>query len=221
MRQLQAASFIRIALTMWTLPNLLSLFRMGATPVLLALAWMGAGQPFFWLLLASLATDALDGVLARAMNQPSDLGARLDSWADLITWLCLPLCGWWLRPQALASELPWLGAGLAGYLLSVAVGWIKFRRLIAYHTWLAKALSLLASVAVLVFFAGGPGWVLRALMPLVILSALEEILITWLLSEPLSNVPTAWHAWKYGARSVGALRSDPVVRLSGADSDVS
>jgi len=187
---------------MWTLPNLLSLFRLCAVPLLLALAWLGLSQPFFWLLVASLSSDALDGYLARTMNQPSQLGAHLDSWADLATWLALPLCGWWLRPAAFASELPWLAGGLVAYLTSVLVGWAKFRCLISYHTWGAKALALLAGAAVLLFFGDGPAWVLRALMPLVVLAALEEILITFLLTEPLSNVPTAWHAWRLRRQTV-------------------
>jgi len=181
---------------MWTLPNLLSLFRLASVPGLLFLAAHGSRRAFFTLLLLGLLSDAVDGYLARRWNQHSELGARLDSWADLTTWLALPLCGWWLRPEAFAAEFPWLCTGLAAYLLSVVVGWARFRRLIAYHTWSAKALSILASAAVILFFASGPGWVLRALVPFVVLSAAEEILITCLLPQYRSNVPTAWHAWQ-------------------------
>ncbi|MCS7090239.1 MAG: CDP-alcohol phosphatidyltransferase family protein [Verrucomicrobiota bacterium] len=181
---------------LWTIPNVVSLFRLCAVPGLVALAWVARETAFLWLLTVSLLSDALDGFLARVLDQPSDTGARLDSWADLSTWLALPICGWWLRPDALHAELPWLCAGLACYLLSVVVGWWKFRCLVAYHTWSGKTLSLLAAVAVLVFFAGGPSWVLRALMPLVVVSSVEEILITLALNRPLTNVPTVWHAWR-------------------------
>lgn len=181
---------------MWTLPNVLSLVRLLMVPVLLGLAGMRKEAVFFWVLVGSLGTDVLDGYLARRLNQLTDLGARLDSWADLTTWLALPFCGWWLRPAALMPELPWLAAGLGGYVASVLVGWWKFRRLIAYHTWGAKLLSWLAGAAVVVFFAGGPGWVLRALTPLVLLSALEEVVITLVLPRWQANVPTLWHAWQ-------------------------
>ena len=199
---------------MWNLPNLLSLLRLLTVPVLLGLAWTGMGVPFFWVLVSSLGTDALDGYLARRWGQLTELGARLDSWADLTTWLALPVCGWWLRPAALMPELPVLLTGLLGYLLSVAVGWRKFGRLIAYHTWGAKVLSVAAGMAVLIFFAGGPGWVLRALMPLVLLSALEEIAITLLLPRWQTNVPTVWHAWM--ARQQCGATSGTVASSSGA-----
>jgi CDP-diacylglycerol--glycerol-3-phosphate 3-phosphatidyltransferase len=199
---------------MWTLPNLLSLFRLLSVPVLLALAAHGLHRPFLVLLVLGLMSDGVDGYLARRWNQHSDLGARLDSWADMATWLALPPCGWWLRPEALAPELPWLCSGLAAYLLSVAVGWFRFRRLIAYHTWGAKALSFLAGAAVLIFFAHGPGWVLRLLVPLVMLSALEEIVITCLLPDYRTNVPTAWHAWRLRKRIHNPIQPPPAPQPS-------
>jgi hypothetical protein len=47
---------------------------------------------------------------------------------------------------------------------------------------------------VLVFFANGPGWVFRLVMPIVVLANLEEIAITLTLPKLRENVPSIWHA---------------------------
>lgn len=163
-------------------------------PVLLLLAWTGLPKFFLAAFVTSLITDCLDGYLARRLNQMTRLGTKLDSWADMATWLALPLCGWWLRPEALRQEAVWLAAGIGCYALSILVGFVKYRRLVGYHTWGAKALAWLGGAAALVLFAGGPGWVLRLVMPIVALSALEEIAMTLVLLAWRANVPSLWHA---------------------------
>ncbi len=181
---------------MLTVPNVLSGLRLLLIPVLLMLAWRGQSILFSGLLLFSLLTDNLDGYLARRLNQRTELGAKLDSWADAATWLMLPLCGWWLHPEALRAEAPWLAAGLGSFLASIAFGFIKYQRLISYHTWGAKALTVVVGVAAVVFFATGHGWVFRVAMPFVMLSALEEMAITTVLPQWQANVPSLWHAWR-------------------------
>jgi CDP-diacylglycerol--glycerol-3-phosphate 3-phosphatidyltransferase/cardiolipin synthase len=70
---------------MWTLPNLLTLSRILAVPVLIALLWtpdpLLYGIAFVLYLLVAV-TDWLDGYLARRMGIVSKLGAFLDPIAD-------------------------------------------------------------------------------------------------------------------------------------------
>ena len=94
-----------------TAPNVVSCVRFLLLPGLLGLAWLGRDRLFLLVLTLSLLTDLLDGQLARWLNQRTELGAKLDSWADLATWLALPLCGWWLRSEALRQEALWLAGG--------------------------------------------------------------------------------------------------------------
>lgn len=192
---------------MLTVPNLLSCVRFLLLPLLLALAWLGHTRLLLLTLVISLLTDILDGRLARLLNQRTELGAKLDSWADVATWLTLPLCAWWLRPEVLRQESPWLVGGIGFFLASVLFGFIKYRRLISYHTWGAKVLAGVVGVTVLAFFAGAPGWVLRIAMPLVALSAIEEMLITAALPEWRANVPSLWHALKLRRQQTTVTRS--------------
>jgi CDP-diacylglycerol--glycerol-3-phosphate 3-phosphatidyltransferase len=179
---------------MVNVPNLLSCVRLLLVPVLLWLAWNGNSRTFFVCLIVSILTDATDGYLARRFNQTTNLGAKLDSWADLATSLSLPFAGWWLRPDVVRQEAPFLAAGIFLYLAAIAVGFLKFRRLTSYHTWGGKLSAIVVAAAVIVFFANGPGWPFRIAMPIVILACLEEIVITIILPERRANVPSFWHA---------------------------
>ena len=192
---------------MASLPNLLSCLRIVLVPVLLALAWGNHSETFLVCFILSLLTDVSDGLLARRLNQATELGARLDSWGDLLTCLALPLCGWWLRPEVVQQEALWLGLGIASYLVAVLAGVLKFMRLTSYHTWAAKISAVLVAAAVLIFFANGPGWVFRIVMPFVVLANLEEIAITLTLIQLTANVPSVWHALKLRRRPV--LQPEP------------
>jgi phosphatidylglycerophosphate synthase len=78
---------------MLTAPNVVSCIRFLLLPGLLGLAWFGRDRLFLLVLTLSLLTDLLDGQLARWLNQRTELGAKLDSWADLATWWRCPYAG--------------------------------------------------------------------------------------------------------------------------------
>jgi cardiolipin synthase len=179
---------------MANLPNLLSCARLLLVPVLLTLAWSGNSKVFFCCLIVSILTDSADGFLARHLNQTTDLGAKLDSWADFVMSLSLPFSGWWLRPDVVRQEATFLAAGVFFYLAAIAFGFLKFGRLTSYHTWGGKVSSVAVSASVIVFFVNGPGWPFRVAIPIVIVACLEEMAITALLPEWRANVPSFWHA---------------------------
>jgi hypothetical protein len=86
------------------LPNALSILRLALVPVLLVLAWQGRRTPFLWCFGAALASDVVDGFVARRFGSASELGARLDSWGDLVIYAALPLAAWWLWPERASSR---------------------------------------------------------------------------------------------------------------------
>ena len=88
----------------WTVPNALSVLRLLGVPVFLWLL-LGPHADLAALLVLAVAgfTDWLDGVLARALNQTSALGALLDPAADrlyilstLIGLVLRHVIPWWL-----------------------------------------------------------------------------------------------------------------------------
>ena len=101
-----------------TIPNALSVARLVGVPVFL---WLVLGpHADAWavaLLIASAATDWLDGKLARALNQQSRLGEALDPAADRLyigaTLVALAVRGiipWWLFALLVVRELVVAGA---------------------------------------------------------------------------------------------------------------
>ena len=79
-----------------TIPNLLSLFRLGIIPVYMTLYLTAeTGQQYLTagiLLAVSCVTDAADGIIARHFDMVTTLGKILDPIADKITQFSLILC---------------------------------------------------------------------------------------------------------------------------------
>ena len=64
------------------LPNLLTIGRVFAVPLVVWLIVSGEFFWAFWLFCAAAVTDGIDGAIARAWNQRTELGAYLDPIAD-------------------------------------------------------------------------------------------------------------------------------------------
>ena len=105
-----------------TIPNAISAARLAGVPVFLWLLLGPRSQTADWwalgLLIASAASDWLDGKIARALHQESSLGQVLDPAADRLyiaaTVVALAIRGiipWWLVGVLAAREL-----GMAGLL---------------------------------------------------------------------------------------------------------
>ena len=176
------------------LPNALSALRILSVPALLALAYASVTGPFLALIGAALASDVLDGFLARRFGLASELGARLDSWADLTLYAALPACAYWLWPEVVRAQLPYVGLIALAYLAPIGVGWLKFGRMPCYHTWGAKATAAIMPVALVFLFVFDQPWLFHAATGLFLMVAVEEILITAVLLQWRPNVPTFLHA---------------------------
>ncbi len=180
-----------------TLPNLLSFFRIAAAPMLLLAAWAGMKTLFFTLFFAMLLSDALDGFLARILHQTSELGARLDSYGDIATYLTTPVAVWLLFPEIVKSEKAYIIAALILYLLPAVFTLIKFGKLASYHTWITKISALLMSTGVVVLLLFHKPLLFHIAVWFLAIEALENITITLILKEQKTDIRTLWHAWRY------------------------
>jgi CDP-diacylglycerol--glycerol-3-phosphate 3-phosphatidyltransferase len=176
------------------LPNALSLFRIAMVPVAGACAFTGHPQLFLAALAAALGSDVLDGQLARRAGVTSELGAKLDSWADLLTYATLPVFAFWLWPDLLRQEARYLACALTAFALPIVVGLVRFGHLTSYHTIGAKLTAVVMGASLFVLFCGGPAWPFHAATFLLVAEALEEIAITCVLPRWRSNVRSLWHA---------------------------
>lgn len=89
-----------------TIPNMLSLLRIGLVPVFAALYLKGMVLQALAVLLISAATDVLDGAIARRYNMVTDLGKALDPIADKLIQAAMMLCA------ASVTPCVWLLLGL-------------------------------------------------------------------------------------------------------------
>jgi cardiolipin synthase len=161
-----------------TVPNLLCVVRFLGSFVLAALAVMERGEAFLWLFIALAITDWLDGKLAILLRQKSEIGARLDSWADAALYCALLFGCLWLHSDSLHAELGWILAAVTSYAVSTIAGLWKYGRWPSYHTRAAKISWLLIAVAVVFLFQGWAVWPLRAAAAAVTLTNLEAVSIT-------------------------------------------
>ncbi|HOP40051.1 MAG TPA: CDP-alcohol phosphatidyltransferase family protein [Geobacteraceae bacterium] len=179
---------------LYTIPNLLSGFRLVAVPVLLVLAWRGCDRAFLALLVVALLSDVADGYLARRLHQESDLGARLDSWGDFALYITTPLSAWWLWPELILREACYVTLVVVSFVLPILIGFVKYRRLTSYHTWGAKLSAVFMGCSTVLLFAGGPAFPFHLSTGILVLTQVEEVIITFILPEWRSNVPSLAHA---------------------------
>ncbi|MFZ5775745.1 MAG: DUF2784 family protein [Thermodesulfobacteriota bacterium] len=179
---------------LFTLPNLISLSRLVLAPGLLFVAAAGWRGGFLGLLAVVLATDAVDGWLARRLDLRSELGAKLDSWGDLLVFAVTPVAVWWLWPELMARERFWLLAASLALVLPLLVGLAKFRRITSYHTYGAKLSAVLLAVGILVLLLDLAAWPFRLAVGVWVLAEAEEIAISLALPRWRADVPSIVHA---------------------------
>lgn len=140
---------------LYTVPNILSFYRLISFPVVLYFILAGNERMFVILLVISLITDFLDGFIARKFNMQTDFGAKLDSLADDATYL-LAFIG--LFAFKLNEFVPYkISASLflISYLASIIVSLLKFRKMPRLHLYSAKVGAVLQGSFFFVLFIFG------------------------------------------------------------------
>jgi|TARA_B110000879_G_C11114845_1_gene489060 CDP-diacylglycerol--glycerol-3-phosphate 3-phosphatidyltransferase len=174
--------------TLYSIPNILSLSRLALVPVLITLAYFGKAQAFLAVLAISLLSDVFDGYLARKLNQTSELGAKLDSWGDVLTYGCMILGLYWIWPQVFAQQVWFLVAATLSFVVPVAYALGKFGEYPSYHTLGAKTAAVLMAPAFYLLTLIGADLFFNAVIVFHIIVAFEEMAITSALTRPQSNV---------------------------------
>lgn len=179
----------------WTVPNALCAARFIGSFVLLPLAFAGLPSYFVGTYLVLITTDLVDGPIARKLHQRSDLGAHLDSVADLTLNACLLAGAAILCWSELRHELYLVGAVVLSYAVALLFGFGKFGRLISYHTYIAKSTQWLAMFAAVSLVLGWSIWPLRVAAIAAVLGNLEAVAITAVLAKWQSDVASLFRVW--------------------------
>jgi phosphatidylglycerophosphate synthase len=175
-------------------PNLLSGARIALMPAVLLAAISGSRLWFLILVSASLATDALDGFLARRLNAFSDFGRKLDSAADYLT-MMTGLAGIALLwPDIAQRELRWIIAGLAAFFGVIVFGFVRLGHPPCYHTWTAKAGVAGCALSMIPLLTEWSAVPFHVMVVVQIVAAIEEVIISLLIPRHVGEMATMWHA---------------------------
>lgn len=141
----------------FNLPNVITLLRIAAVPVVGWLVLQQRWEVACWLFLAAALSDGIDGLLARWLNQMTQLGAALDTIADkalgVVTLVMLTLEEaiplWVTLAILLRDSIIVLGAlsyrGLAGHL-EIHPTWLGKTHMFAEFGLLTLVLAGLAGL---------------------------------------------------------------------------
>lgn len=179
---------------MLNLPNLLTLSRIVAVPLLVALLWVPDATlyAFAFALYALIGiTDYFDGWLARRMNSASKLGAFLDPIADkiLVAAVLLMLCavqviaGWHLIAALIILLREIMVSGLREYLAGSQVS-VPVSRLAKWKTTFQ-----MVALGALILAVATPSW------PWMVWVGLSSL---W--TAALLTVVTGWNYLRVGLR---------------------
>ena len=169
-----------------TIPNVICFVRLLGALTLIYFAVANKTLIFVVVFVCLSLSDWIDGRLARWLNQRSDFGARLDSFADSVLYGTLLFGLIWMRWEVLQHEAIWWISGLSSYALTTGAGLWKYGRIPSYHTRAAKItqwLILFGAVSLLLDYST---WPFRIAILAGSLTNLEATVITWILPQ--------WHA---------------------------
>lgn len=165
-------------------PNLISLYRLLVSPVILYLALTGQEKSFAILLVISLVSDILDGNIARIWNLQTNFGAALDNLADVCTF-SLALLGIFLFKWDLIEPHAWmLYLFLAVFVISYIVGFYRFKKIPGLHLFSAVAAGYLQGFFFFVLFVWGfYPWLYYLAVGWGVVAYIEKILVLLVLDD--------------------------------------
>ena len=183
----------RTGSNLYSIPNILSLLRLALVPVLVGLASAQRGDIFLVVLAVSLLSDVLDGYLARKLGLVSELGAKLDSWGDILTYAAMILGLHLIWPDIFDKQAEFLFAAMMSFILPTLLAFRKFGAYPSYHTWGAKLAAVLMAPAYYVLILADADSFFRVVILFRLLVAAEEMAITFILNRPRSNVGSVFY----------------------------
>ena len=173
----------------FTIPNILGFYRLLAFPFILWFALSGKENLFAVFLVINLLTDVADGFIARKYKMESEFGARLDSLADIFTYL-LAFTGIYIfKLEVFIPHLTSFIIFLEMMSLIVIVSLIKFGRFPSFHLYSTRIGGYIQGAFFIVLFTYGfisPFYYFMIIWGMI--SAIEHITIQLIIPRMRSNV---------------------------------
>jgi cardiolipin synthase (CMP-forming) len=171
------------------IPNLITIYRLLAFPLILYFALAGKESLFAIFLVINLLTDAIDGFIARRFNLITEIGAKLDSFADNLTYVLVFIGIFIFKLDEIlpykVSFLVFIGC----LLFTVFFSLVKFGKFPSFHMYITKIGGYLQGAFFICLFTVGfiaPFYYFVICWG--ILGAIESIAIQLVIPEMRSNV---------------------------------
>lgn len=179
--------------SVWNIPNALSAYRILALPFLIHAIASGDRQLFIVLLSINLITDILDGLIARLFHLQTEFGAKLDSLADIGTYIMAFAGMIVLEGAFVATHRAAFIVLMVLWVLPQLVSLIRFGRFPSFHLWSNKVTGYLQGIFIFTFFVFGFHPVYFYVMLAVsYLAYLEELVLVVSLAKLRSNLKSVF-----------------------------
>lgn len=172
-----------------TIPNLITIYRLLVFPLILYFAITGKESLFAIFLVINLVTDAIDGFIARRFKMETEIGAKLDSFADNLTYLLVFIGIYVFKLEEFLPYKVSLLIYIGMLLLTVIFSLIKFGKFPSLHMYITKIGGYLQGAFFICLFTVGfitPFYYFVICWG--ILGAFESIAIQLTIPEMRSNV---------------------------------
>src|SRR5690606_6242406 len=182
----------------WNVPNALSAYRILALPFIIYVIVSADKNLFIILLSINLITAIPAGLIARLFKLQTELGARLDSLADIGTYI-MAFTGMIVLEQDFMQEYKVEFMFLIGlWLLPQLLALLRFRRFPSFHLWSNKATGYVQGIFIFTFFVFG-FWEPYFYFMLVFscLAYLEELILVLLLPQLRSNLKSIYFVLRH------------------------
>jgi S-adenosylmethionine-diacylglycerol 3-amino-3-carboxypropyl transferase len=181
----------------WNIPNILSMYRLLSTPFLAWVIFQGYEEIFAIWFFINLLTDIADGYIARRYQLQTEEGAKLDSMADMLSYV-IALYGIVSFHSYLLTDsiLFWVYIGI--FVIAAVLPMIKYKNSVGgLHLWSAKIGGYVQGIFFcFLFLIGYTPWLFYAAMAIGIWTELEAIIIHLLSPTPLTNAKSLFHFLK-------------------------
>jgi len=117
------------------IPNVLSLYRLFSFPFILYIAIQGYERLFVTLFVINLVTDILDGFIARRFNMQTEIGAKLDSIADIGSFILAFVGIFIFKSVDFSPHIISFGFFIGLFVFSNLLSLIKFRKSPSLHLY--------------------------------------------------------------------------------------
>ncbi|WP_165442995.1 CDP-alcohol phosphatidyltransferase family protein [Senegalia massiliensis] len=163
------------------IPNILSILRIICSALLL---FISDRISFIFLYFIIGLTDILDGFIARKFNIESELGARIDSFADFVFYIILFFIFSRSYNQIMTTNYKMVLIGiLVVRLLNVLLTKLKYKKFVFLHTIANKTSGILVYFSPVIILFKQNNLIIWIVFLLIFIATLEELLITIIYSE--------------------------------------